>query len=133
MKKSTPETSVCRCSLKKVILIFFSKFAGRLLCWIFFFNELGGWRHVTLLREKLQFRSFPANFGNLSECFWNSFLCENSLRSVPLQQILFKVVHEKTTARSIGVGLVSSLLTLRRNCPLWYCLKLGIVAKFHFK
>ena len=46
---------------KKAVLKNFAIFTEKLLCWICFFNENRAVNLVTLLRKRLQRRSFPVN------------------------------------------------------------------------
>ena len=50
-----------RCSVKKRVLKIFSKFRGKQLCQILFFNIVASLRPATLLKMRLCYRCFPVN------------------------------------------------------------------------
>ena len=51
-----------RCFIKIDVLKNFTKFTGKHLCQSFFVNKVTGLRPATLLRKRLWYRCFPANF-----------------------------------------------------------------------
>ena len=50
------------CYVKKGVLKNFAKFTGKQLCWSLSFNKVAGLQAATLLKTRLQHRSFPVNF-----------------------------------------------------------------------
>ena len=50
---------------KKIVLRNFTKFTGKNMCQIHFFNRVAGLRPPTLLKKKFWHRCFPVNFANL--------------------------------------------------------------------
>ena len=59
---------------KKGVLVNFTKFTGKHLCWSLIFNKVAGLRPESLLKNRLQHRCFPLNLINL---FKNRFLKEH--------------------------------------------------------
>ena len=53
------------CSLKKGVLINFTKFTGKHLCRSLYFNEVAGLRAATLLKKKPWHSYFPVDFAEL--------------------------------------------------------------------
>ena len=56
--RSNPPNVFC----KKGVLKHFSKFTGKHLSWILFFNKVAGLRPATLLKKKIPHRYFLVNF-----------------------------------------------------------------------
>ena len=51
---------------KKSVLKNFTKFTGKHLCWILFFNKVAGLRPAAVVKKTLQHRCFPENFVKFS-------------------------------------------------------------------
>ena len=51
-----------RCSIKKSVLGNFTKFTGKHLCQILFFNKVAGLSPAILSKKRLWHRCFPVNF-----------------------------------------------------------------------
>ena len=68
------ETVVWRFSVKYVFL--------KHLCWNLLFNRVTSWRAATLLKKRLQHRSFPMNIAN--------FLRITSLKRIPVKPLVLE-------------------------------------------
>ena len=75
--------------LWKNVLKNFAKFTENHLCWSFFFNKVLGLRPVTLLKKRLQYSCFPANFAKFSK---GRFFIEH-LRRLILKRITISSTH----------------------------------------
>ena len=75
--------SSCRsCSITKDVFRNFAKFTAQHLCQSLIFNKVAGLSPATLLKKRLWYRCFPANFAKFrrtaflqntfSGCFWSS-------------------------------------------------------------
>ena len=62
MWSMTQKAVVQRCSVRKGVLIHFTKLTGKYLCQGQFFNKVAGLRHATLFKKRLWYRCFPVNF-----------------------------------------------------------------------
>ena len=55
-----------KCSVKTGVLKSFSELTGKHVCHSLYFNKVAGLPPATLLKENLQHRCFPVNFGKFS-------------------------------------------------------------------
>ena len=73
MPKKQSRSSHQKCSIKKGVLKNLTKFTGKLLCQILFFNKVEGLRPATLLKKKPRHSCFPVNFAKFSRTpFWTT-------------------------------------------------------------
>ena len=63
----TTRSSHQRCSARKYVLRNFSKFTGKHLCQVLFYNKAAGSEPATLLKMRLWHRCFPMNFAKISK------------------------------------------------------------------
>ena len=87
-----------RCSARKGVLRNFSKFTGKQLCQVLFYNKFAGSEPATLVKMRLWRRCFPMNFAKLlrtpfhrtplNDCFSTiqHFLAENPSKVLNEQQ-----------------------------------------------
>ena len=94
----TTRSSHQRCSARKGVLRNFSKFTGKHLCQVLFYNKVAGPEPATLLKMRLWHRCFPINFAKflrtpfhrtpLNDCSSTiqHFLAENTSKVLNGQQ-----------------------------------------------
>ena len=85
-----------RCSVKGVLRNL-TKFTGKLqhLCQSLFFNKVTGLRPVTLLKKRLWYRCFPANFAKVLK---THFLTETSGRLPLISMGTMQILVQKITS-----------------------------------
>ena len=63
-QRSKKQKQLPRCSIKKGVIKYFAKFAGKHLCQSLFFNKVADLRPKTLLKKGFRHRCFSVNFVN---------------------------------------------------------------------
>ena len=71
---------------KKGVLVNFTKFTGKHLCWSLFFNKVAVLRPESLLKNRLQHRCFTLNLINF---FKNPFLKEHPWWLLLYKRLIF--------------------------------------------
>ena len=112
----------------KSVLRTFTKFTGKLLCQVLFFNKDAGLRPATLLKKSLWCRCFPVNFANF---FRTPFLQNTSERLLLTFRCNSPIKKDLSDVSTIGCLLfLGNFANKRLQLNSYFTLRLQFIFKY---